>query len=113
MTKYDPDLSRLFHALADDTRRSTLARLAEAPQRVSDLARPTGLSLPTVMRHLEVLEDAGLITTTKDGRTRTCTLVPEALDGAQAWLNQQREIWDARLGRLETFVLQSEKETER
>ena len=68
MTNYQPDLSQLFHALADPTRRMMLSRLAERPIRVTDLSGPTGLRLPTVMRHLAVLEEAGLIATTKDGR---------------------------------------------
>ena len=80
MAKHDPDLSLLFHALADPTRRSILTRLAEGPARVTDLAEPTGLRLPTVMRHLSVLEEAGLIATAKDGRVRTCAIVPEALE---------------------------------
>jgi len=77
MAKHDTDLSLLFHALADPTRRSILTRLADRPARVTDLAEPTGLRLPTVMRHLSVLEEAGLITTAKDGRIRTCAIVPE------------------------------------
>jgi DNA-binding transcriptional ArsR family regulator len=110
MAKHDPDLSILFHALADPTRRSLLTRLAEAPARVTDLAEPTGLRLPTVMRHLSVLEEAGLITTSKDGRIRTCALVPEALDPMRAWLEEQRAIWEARLDRLEAFVMHVTKE---
>src|SRR3546814_20556007 len=79
MSKYDPDLSLLFHALADPTRRSILTRLAESPARGTDLADPTGLRLPTVMRHLSVMQEAGLIPTSKDGRTRTCAIGPEAM----------------------------------
>lgn len=104
MTKHDPDLSLLFHALADPTRRTILTRLAAEPARVTDLAGPTGLRLPTVMRHLSVLEDAGLISTSKDGRTRTCALVPEALTPARDWMEQQRAIWESRLDRLDAFV---------
>jgi DNA-binding transcriptional ArsR family regulator len=104
MAKHDPDLSLLFHALADPTRRSMLSQLAEAPARVTDLADPTGLRLPTVMRHLSVLEEAGLITTSKDGRVRTCAIVPEALEPARTWLDQQRAVWEARLDRLDAFV---------
>jgi DNA-binding transcriptional ArsR family regulator len=110
MAKHDPDLSRLFHALADPTRRAILTRLADAPTRVTDLAGPTGLRLPTVMRHLAVLEEAGLIATAKDGRTRTCALVPEAFTPAQSWLDEQRAIWDSRLDRLEAFVMTVMKE---
>lgn len=104
MSKHEPDLSRLFHALADPTRRSILTRLADGPARVTDLAAPTGLRLPTVMRHLSVLEGAGLIATAKDGRVRTCAVVPEALDPARTWLDEQRAIWEARLDRLDAFV---------
>lgn len=112
MTKHEAELSLLFHALADPTRRSALARLAEGPTRVTDLAEPTGLKLPTVMRHLAVLEEAGLITTFKDGRVRTCALVPEALEPARTWLEEQSTVWQAALGRLDTFVMRVKKESE-
>jgi DNA-binding transcriptional ArsR family regulator len=104
MANHDPDLSALFQALADPTRRAMLARLAEGPAAVSELARPTGLRLPTVMRHLGVLESAGLIATAKDGRVRSCAIVPEALAPVRAWLDDQRAIWEARLDRLDDHV---------
>jgi DNA-binding transcriptional ArsR family regulator len=113
MAKHDTGLSLLFHALADPTRRSILSRLAETPARVTDLANPTGLRLPTVMRHLSVLEEAGLITTSKDGRIRTCAIVPEALDPMRTWLDQQRAIWEARLDRFDAFVMHVMKEREK
>ncbi len=105
MAKHDPDLSLLFHALSDATRRAMLMQLGEGPARVTDLAAPTGLRLPTIMRHLSVLEEAGLIETSKDGRIRTCAIVPEALEPVQGWLDQQRAIWEARLDRLDAFVM--------
>ncbi len=110
MAKHDPDLSLLFHALSDPTRRSILTRLAEGPARVTDLSEPTGLALPTVMRHLSVLEDAGLIATTKDGRIRTCAIVPEALQPVRTWLDEQRALWESRLDRLEAFAMKAMKE---
>ena len=113
MTNYDPALSRMFHALADPTRRATLARLAKAPAPVTELAGPTGLKLPTVMRHLDVLEEAGLITTSKEGRTRTCALVPDALKPVRTWLDDQADIWEARLDRLDAFVMATMKEEEK
>ena len=113
MAKHDPDLSLLFHALADPTRRSILTRLAESPAPVTALAKPTGLRLPTVMRHLSVLEEAGLITTEKDGRVRICALVPEAMAPARTWLDAQRDIWEARLDRLDDYVTKLMKERER
>ncbi|MFT3974243.1 MAG: metalloregulator ArsR/SmtB family transcription factor [Amaricoccus sp.] len=104
MSKHDPDLSLLFHALSDPTRRAILRRLAAGPAPVSELAGPTGLRLPTVMRHLSVLEEAGLILTAKDGRVRTCGLVPEALAPVRSWLDEQRDLWEARLDRLDDYV---------
>lgn len=110
MAKHDPDLSLIFHALADPTRRSILAQLAEKPARVTDLAHPTGLRLPTVMKHLSVMEDAGLIVTSKDGRIRTCAIVPEALNPVRTWLDEQRALWEARLDRLDAFVMNAMKD---
>ncbi|MGB3644537.1 MAG: metalloregulator ArsR/SmtB family transcription factor [Mesorhizobium sp.] len=110
MAKHDPDLSLLFHALSDSTRRSILTRLAAGPARVTDLAEPTGLRLPTVMRHLSVLEEAGLIATSKDGRVRTCAIRPEAMEPARSWMDEQRAIWEARLDRLDAFVMDVMKE---
>lgn len=110
MAKHDPDLSAVFHALSDPTRRSILARLAAGPAAVSDLAEPTGLRLPTVMRHLSVLEEAGLIATSKDGRVRICAMRPQAMEPARAWMEQQRAMWEGRLDRLDAFVMNVMKE---
>lgn len=113
MAKHDPDLSLLFHALADPTRRAILSRLAEGPAPVTELANPTGLRLPTVMRHLGVLEEAGLIASTKDGRVRTCAIVPEALAPMRTWLDEQRSIWEARLDRFDDYVMTLMKERDK
>ncbi len=112
MSKHDPDLSLLFHALADPTRRAILARLAEGPAPVTRVANPTGLSLPTVMRHLSVLEEAGLIASSKDGRVRTCAIVPGALAPMRTWLDEQRALWEGRLDRLDAYVMTLVKEDE-
>lgn len=106
MAKYDADLSLIFQALSDPTRRAMLARLGKGAVPVSELARPTGLALPTVMRHLGVLEDAGLIETEKQGRVRTCRMRPENLGAAADWLAEQRAIWEDRADRLEAYVMQ-------
>ena len=111
MAKHDPELSLLFHALADPTRRSILTRLAEGPAPVTELAHPTGLRLPTVMRHLSVLEEAGLIATAKDGRVRSCAIVPEALAPVRTWLDEQRAIWETRLDRLDHYVMELMKDS--
>lgn len=113
MAKHDPDLSLLFHALADPTRRAMLERLAKGPAAVTELAGPTGLRLPTVLRHLSVLEGAGLITTAKDGRVRSCAFVPAALDPMRGWLEDQRALWEARLDRLDDYVTRLMKERDR
>ena len=110
MANLCPELSLLFQALTDPTRRSILTRLAEGPARVTDLSGPTGLRLPTVMRHIAVLEEAGLIATAKDGRVRTCALVPEALEPVRTWLDEQRAMWEARLGRLDALAVKAMKE---
>ncbi len=104
MAKHDADLSLVFHALADPTRRRILTRLAEGAAPVTELAQPTGLRLPTVMRHLSVLEEAGLIVTSKDGRVRTCAIVPSALAPVRGWLEEQKAIWESRLDRLDDYA---------
>lgn len=104
MAKHDPDLSLLFHALADPTRRAMLERLAKGPAAVTELAGPTGLRLPTILRHLSVLEGAGLIVTAKDGRVRSCAFAPQGLAPMQDWLDGQRALWEARLDRLDEYV---------
>jgi DNA-binding transcriptional ArsR family regulator len=113
MAKHDPDLSLLFHALSDPTRRAMLERLAKGPAPVTELAEPTGLKLPTILRHLSVLESAGLVTTAKDGRVRSCAFVPQALAPMQDWLESQRALWEARLDRLDDYVTRLMKERER
>jgi DNA-binding transcriptional ArsR family regulator len=87
-----------------------LSRLAKGPAGVSELAGPTGLRLPTILRHLAVLEEAGLVATQKDGRVRSCALVPQALTPMRDWLDEQRQIWEARLDRLDGYVMQLMKE---
>ncbi|MDB5664996.1 MAG: transcriptional regulator [Cypionkella sp.] len=81
-----------------------LARIGLGAVPVSELARPTGLALPTVMRHLSVLEDAALIRTEKTGRTRLCHARPETLAATADWMAEQRLIWEARSDRLEAYV---------
>jgi DNA-binding transcriptional ArsR family regulator len=104
MTKHDTDLSLIFQALSDPTRRAMLARLGQGAVPVSELARPTGLALPTVMRHLRVLEDAALIGSEKNGRTRICFARPETLAATADWLTGQRALWEARTDRLENLL---------
>ncbi len=104
MAKYDPNLSLIFQALSDPTRRAIMARLGQGAVPVSELARPTGLALPTVMRHLSVLEEAELITTVKTGRTRMCSARPETFAATMDWMAEQRALWEARTDRLEALL---------
>jgi DNA-binding transcriptional ArsR family regulator len=97
-------LDLLFQALADPTRRAILARLAEGPASVSELAAPFDMALPSLLGHVRKLESAGLIATEKDGRVRTCALVPMALAPVRGWLDEQRSLWEARLDQLDEYV---------
>ncbi len=97
-------LDRLFHALADTTRRAMVERLCRGPATVSELKEPFAMSLPAVVQHLKVLEEAGLVTTNKIGRTRTCQIAPQALRTAEQWITDQRTGWERRLDRLGTFL---------
>ena len=110
MAKHDPNLDLIFQALSDPTRRAMLARMADGPLPVSDLARPTGLALPTILRHLSVLEAAELIETEKTGRTRMCRARPETLVATMDWMAEQKALWDARTDRLEAFLETLQKE---
>lgn len=104
MAKHDPNLDLIFQALSDPTRRAMLARMGQGPVPVSELARPTGMALPTILRHLTVLEDAALIRSEKQGRTRLCQARPETLEATMDWMAQQRALWEARTDRLEAFL---------
>jgi DNA-binding transcriptional ArsR family regulator len=98
-------LDRTFAALADPTRRALLARLGDEPEvSVSELAKPFAMSLPAVMKHLDVLSDAGLIGRTKTGRTVMCRLTPEPMEQAMHWLGFYQRFWTAQLDRLATFL---------
>jgi DNA-binding transcriptional ArsR family regulator len=100
-----PILDRTFAALADPTRRALLARLDEqGGVSVSDLARPFPVSLPAIMKHLDVLSDAGLVTRKKVGRTVTCQLKAEPMEQAMNWLAKYERYWTEQLDRLAAFV---------
>jgi DNA-binding transcriptional ArsR family regulator len=94
------NLDLLFRALADPSRRVMVQRLVRGPASVSQLAEPLEMSLAAVVQHLGVLEAAGIISSEKVGRVRTCKLEPAALRGAEDWLGNQRTSWERRLDRL-------------
>jgi len=90
MPKYHEELDVVIRALADPTRRAVVERLAKSPAVVSELAAPFSMSLPSLMQHLRILEDAGVVTSEKHGRVRTVSLRPGALDVLHLWLGAQR-----------------------
>src|SRR4051812_29501370 len=89
-------LDATFAALANSTRRSMLARLAEGEANVNQLAEPFHLSLPAISKHIKVLERAGLIMRGQQAQYRPCTLLPEPLEEVSTWAEQYRHIWEAR-----------------
>jgi DNA-binding transcriptional ArsR family regulator len=111
MVKYNtPNIDRTFSALADPTRRHILLRLKDEPGlSVSELARPLSLKLPGLMKHLDVLADAGLITRTKAGRTVSVKLSARPLREAMKWLQRYERFWTASLDRLVTLVEKDDK----
>jgi DNA-binding transcriptional ArsR family regulator len=97
-------LDDVFHALADPTRRQLVERLTRGAASVSELAEPFDMSLPGVMQHLKVLDDAGLTVSEKRGRVRWRRLNAEALASAEAWIGERRRAWTARLDALERHL---------
>lgn len=97
-------LSRVFHGLADPTRRAVLERLTAGPAAVSELANPFKMALPSFSQHLNVLERAGLVKSHKTGRVRTYELKPASLKLANHWLETQRTMWESRLNQLDTYL---------
>ena len=98
-------LDRTFAALADSTRRGILARLGEGPATIGELAEPAAMTLTGLKKHVRVLEDAGLVTTAKVGRSRECRLGTERLDEAMQWITLYQGLWERRLDGLEAYFL--------
>jgi len=97
-------LDEIFGALSDRTRRAILVRLAEADASVGELAEPFEISRPAVSKHLRVLEAAGLVVRTKQGRMSRCSFDPAPLREAGAWVKQMTRFWDGQLDALETYL---------
>jgi DNA-binding transcriptional ArsR family regulator len=112
MVQYQVQLDRTFSALADPTRRGILERLGQGSATVSELAEPFGMSLTGLKKHIQILEDAELVTTEKVGRTRRCSLGPRRLDDAQQWIVAHGQMLDARLDRLGEFLERTKGEPE-
>lgn len=103
-THSDDRLDRVFHALANRTRRALLARMSEAPARITELAKPFDMSLPAVSKHLRVLESAGLVQRDVQGRVHRCSLQTAPLQEADAWLAFYRSFWEGALDSLARHV---------
>jgi DNA-binding transcriptional ArsR family regulator len=103
-TRSDDALSHVFVALADPTRRQLVRLLAERDRSVGELAQPFSMSLAAVSKHIKVLEAAGVVARSVDGRVHTLTLKPEALAGALDWITLYRQFWQRRLGALNTHL---------
>jgi DNA-binding transcriptional ArsR family regulator len=97
-------LDRTFSALSDPTRRHILERLARGPATVSELAQPFDISLPGLLKHVRILEEADLVITEKQGRTRQCRLGSEPLGDAAQWIETYRYRWEGRLDRLGGYL---------
>ena len=111
MVNYQPRLDRTFAALQDPTRRAILQRLErDESASVSELARPFKIKLPAVMKHLDVLGDAGLVTRSKVGRTVTVRLTPEPMRAAMDWLRRYERFWTTSLDRLAAYAERKEIE---
>jgi DNA-binding transcriptional ArsR family regulator len=113
MVKYSAGLDATFAALADPTRRAILASLALGESTVSELAGPHRMSLPAVMKHLNVLEHAGLVAQKKTGRVRRCSLESKPLKEASDWIAEYRVFWEAQFDSLEKFLQQEKEECQR
>jgi len=97
-------LSRVFQALADPTRRAVIAQLSRSPASMTELARPFRMALPSFAQHLAVLEKCGVVQSRKDGRVRRYRLVPQPLSVAEDWMVAQRALWELRLDQLEEYI---------
>jgi DNA-binding transcriptional ArsR family regulator len=98
------ELSTVFGALADPTRRAILARLAKGEATVNELAAPFPVSLQAISKHLKVLERAGLIVRGRDAQWRPCRLDPEPLRQIAEWTQQYRQFWEERYERLDSYL---------
>jgi len=102
-------LDQVFAALSDATRREVVERLVRGPATVTELAQPHGMSLPGFMKHLRVLEDAGLVTRSKEGRVVSCELAAQPMQEAAMWLAHYEQFWNARFDALGRYLYHQEE----
>jgi DNA-binding transcriptional ArsR family regulator len=111
MVNNEQALDSTFAALSDATRRGILARLATGEASVTELAQPYDMSLPAVSKHLRVLESAGLVARSKNGRVHRCRLKAAPMKSAAAWIEHYRQFWETQLDSLQRYLENStEKE---
>ncbi len=106
-------LNRVFQALSDPSRRTIVEQLSRGPASVSELARPLTMSLPAVVQHIHVLEKSGLVRSEKVGRVRTCRIEPAAMQPAERWIGERREMWERRLDLLGEYLAEHPDEPNR
>lgn len=104
-------LDRMFQALSDQSRRGMIDRLGRGSASVSELAQPLDMALPTVMKHLQVLENSGLVLSEKAGRVRTYHLRKEALASVERWIAERKASWNKTFDRLDLFLAETPTET--
>jgi DNA-binding transcriptional ArsR family regulator len=97
-------VSRIFQALADPTRRAVVERLSQGPAAMTAIAQPFKMALPSFAQHMKVLEDCGIVRSHKEGRVRSYELDLGSLVGAEDWMAHQRAVWEQRLDRMEAVV---------
>ncbi len=110
MAKFEHHLSLAFAALADPTRRAIVARLCSGDATVGELAEPFEIGLPTLLKHIRVLERGGIVASEKSGRVRTCSLTTGALRNTDDWLRTHIATWESRLDRLEAHLSDKKKD---
>jgi DNA-binding transcriptional ArsR family regulator len=110
MANYEQRLDLAFAALADPTRRAIIARLSSGDATVGELAEPFEIGLPTLLKHIAVLERGGLVSSEKSGRVRTCSLATGALHITDDWLRTHIQTWESRLDRLEAHLARKKRD---
>ena len=110
MLNHQAPLDRIFHALADPTRRVIVERLSRGRASVTELAEPLSISLPAVLQHLQVLESSGVVRSEKTGRVRMCEIDVGVMRKAEQWIARRRASWERRLDRLGEYLEQQDHE---
>jgi DNA-binding transcriptional ArsR family regulator len=110
MPNYHGQLDSTFKALSDPTRRAVLEQLSRGSQPMKALASSYKMALPSFSQHLDVLEDAGLVSSNKEGRTRIFSLNAKGIRNAETWLSRQRVVWEKRLDQLDNYLLKMQEE---